>query len=122
MEGTQRVTGDSFRWRDLLHVYAKNYAVFSCPSDPGFRNDPNLEHRSASATSFETTNVIEGGAFGENDSLRLSVDAERRSSYAQDRVITLLDSSKTKLEWASYHGERMNVLFLDGRVQNITVN
>ena len=122
---SRKVLADPARWRDLLQTYAKSSAIFLCPSDPGAgtrQDDESVEHRNSVFTSYDTTPLPEGGDFGPNDSLRLSIDANRRTSYAQDRILMKVNPAKGLIESMSFHNERMNVLFLDGRVDNIPVN
>ncbi len=119
------VDGNPELWKNSLMLYAKADGIFYCPSDSHSKTDfqPECADRGNSLiTSYETTPYVNGD-IGENKSVIVSLDNPKYSeiSYLQDRVCQGRNMKTGRLVFSTYHGETMNVLFLDSHVKHIKI-
>lgn len=120
-DDSQWAEGDPERWRDCFARYAKSDEVFFGAFDPhhGSEFRYGADMGTSLFSSDDTVPVTEGGSFGPNHSKLLSVDAERRSAYLEDRTFQTPNWRQGDKMFKSFHGDQMNALWLNGSMKSL---
>jgi prepilin-type N-terminal cleavage/methylation domain-containing protein len=110
------------KWKAVMMPYVRADDIFYCPADRGARTRESfgdVERLNSLITSYEQE-LLQGQKTAHGWVLSIDDDKYPEVSYLQDRIsmVRTADGGHT---FVSYHDLRMNGLFLNGSVKNITV-
>jgi prepilin-type N-terminal cleavage/methylation domain-containing protein/prepilin-type processing-associated H-X9-DG protein len=128
----RRDQGPQAHWGYVVQPYIKNYAVFSCPSNP--RNQVNATGGPDPTTGvyikcsyganawFMGTNVLSQAAIADPaDRIHVGEQLHAHNDYVGDRWTTLTNYANNTTTAGGFagHSGNMNVLFFDGHVKSM---
>lgn len=118
------VSGNPKAFRDALLPYAGSKEVFFCPADPAQKTAQILRadgsERTNEFTSYQSVNLAWKASNSGGVAIRLDT-ASTSVPYLRDLVLRNLRAGKA-YSYYTVHGNRINELFPDGRVKNVSLN